>query len=96
MTEVKSKGFIVFYINYFPELNQNSDDIVKAIRAANQEALDKIKAEGLYDIMFVPTTKEATRVEKIDYEKPFPRRPQIVGKAPMVSLRKRMEGNSNG
>jgi len=29
--------------------------------------------DGQYQIVIVPTTKEATRIEKVDYEAPFPR-----------------------
>jgi hypothetical protein len=35
--------------------------------------MEKINKESNYQIMIVPTTKEACRVEKIDFDKPFPR-----------------------
>ena len=33
---------------------------------------DKIRENG-YEVMFIGTTKEGTRVEKIDFDAPFPR-----------------------
>jgi hypothetical protein len=67
------KGFIVFYINYFPEQGQNVDDTINLIRNQNKALLDKLKEDGEYDVMFVPTVKEASRVEKVDFGMPFPR-----------------------
>jgi hypothetical protein len=67
------KGFIVFYINFFPEQGQNVDETITLIRNQNKALLDQLKADGEYDVMFVPTTKEASRVEKVDFDAPFPR-----------------------
>lgn len=67
------KGYVIFYINFFPDLGQDMETIFKMIVSHNKEMLDKVREQGEYDIIFVPTTKEATRVEKIDFDRPFPR-----------------------
>lgn len=67
------KGYVIFYINFFPDLGQDMETIFKMIVSHNKEMLDRLKEHGEYDIIFVPTTKEATRVEKIDFDRPFPR-----------------------
>ena len=41
----------------------------------NKELFDEIKESTQYRIAIVPTTKEACRIEKIDFDKPFPRFP---------------------
>lgn len=67
------KGIVVFYINFYPEHNQDITQIVKLIKETNKELFDKINEGMDYQVMLVPTTKEACRVEKIDFDKPFPR-----------------------
>lgn len=66
------KGFVVFYINFFPELGQNVEEILALMKKFNADVITKIQEDG-YNVMFVGTTKEATRVEKVDFEHPFPR-----------------------
>jgi hypothetical protein len=66
------KGIIVFYINFFPEYKQSVDDTLTLVKNHNRDLIEKVKNSD-YDVMFVPTTKEASRVEKIDFDKPFPR-----------------------
>lgn len=67
------KGFIVFFVNFFPEQGQDVEATINVIRNQNKAIIDKITTETGYEVMFVPTTKEATRVEKVDFDKPFPR-----------------------
>jgi len=67
------KGYVVFYINFFPDLGQDIETIFKMIISHNKDMLDKAREHGEYEIIFVPTTKEATRVEKVDFDRPFPR-----------------------
>lgn len=67
------KGIIVFYIDVHPECNQETQQVVDLMVRINQPVLDRIKADGDYQVIFVPTTKEACRVEKIDFDKPYPR-----------------------
>ncbi len=66
------KGIIVFYVNFFPELQQNEVEVLEKMQKFNSNMISKIEAEG-YSCMFLATTKEATRVEKIDFDSPFPR-----------------------
>ena len=66
------KGFITFYINYFPELNPDVQQTIDFAKTYNKEAIEKLRAAD-YEVMFVPTVKEASRVEKIDLDKPHPR-----------------------
>jgi chlorite dismutase len=67
------KGIVAFYINFHPEYNQDIQASIDIVLKANKEVMEKINKESDYMVMLVPTTKEACRVEKIDFEKPFPR-----------------------
>lgn len=67
------KGIVVLYINFYPDHNQDITQIIKLIKETNKELFDKINDGMDYQVMLVPTTKEACRVEKIDFDKPFPR-----------------------
>ena len=66
------KGFITFYVNFFPELGQDVKSTLDLALSYNKEAIEKIRAAD-YEVMFVATTKEASRIEKIDLDKPHPR-----------------------
>jgi hypothetical protein len=67
------KGIVVFYINFHPEYQQDVQTTIDTVLKANAALLEKIHKESDYQVMVVPTTKEACRVEKIDFDKPFPR-----------------------
>lgn len=67
------KGIVVFYINFHPEYNQEIQSSIDVVLKANKEIMDRINKDSDYQVMIVPTTKEACRVEKIDFDKPFPR-----------------------
>lgn len=69
----KLKGIITFYINFHPEHDQDVQASIDIVFKANKEVIDRINAGGDYLVMVIPTTKEACRVEKVDFEKPFPR-----------------------
>ena len=66
------KGIIVFYINFFPELGQKEDEVLEKLKNFNSEVIKNVEKEG-YSCMFLATTKEAARVEKIDFDLPYPR-----------------------
>lgn len=66
-------GIITFYINFHPELEQDVQQTIDMFRLCNKELFDEIKESTQYRIAIVPTTKEACRIEKIDFDKPFPR-----------------------
>lgn len=67
------KGIITFYINFHPENGQDVNETIDLIKTANKEVLDLITKDTGYRIVFIPTTKEACRIEKIDFDLPFPR-----------------------
>lgn len=62
------KGFVVFYVN-FPTLGQDALDTLKLIKSQSTEMIEKCNADG-YDVMWMPTQNEASRVDKVDYESP--------------------------
>lgn len=66
-------GLINLFINFCPEVRFDIDEVLELIPSINKKAFDIISEDGRYQIMIVPTTKEASRVEKIDFEMPFPR-----------------------
>ena len=50
------KGYIIFYINFFPELGQNVEDIFKMIINYNKEVLDKLNS--IFTIQTILSTQE--------------------------------------
>lgn len=67
------KGFLTFYINFDPEMAQgNIQQWLDLAAHYNKAALDRIRAEN-YEIVWVATTREASRVEKVDLDMPHPR-----------------------
>lgn len=67
------KGIITFYINVHPDLNQDLTESIEVFRQVNKDLFESIQKESEYRIAIVPTTKEACRIEKVDFDKPFPR-----------------------
>jgi len=67
------KGLLTLYVNFWPEVKLDPNEVLNLIRTINQEAIQQITQDGQYQFMIVPTTKEASRVEKIDWDNPFPR-----------------------
>ena len=66
-------GLINLFINFHPEVKFEVDEVLSVIKEVNKEAFDLISKDGRYQIMIVPTTKEASRIEKVDFDMPFPR-----------------------
>lgn len=66
------KGIVVVFVNFFPEFNQTLETTLNFMKNLNSEVYEKIRESG-YEVMFVGTIKEGTRVEKIDFDAPFPR-----------------------
>lgn len=69
---MKLKGIIFIYINYQLENGQDGVQVSQMFKEINKNLFDGIK-EMDYNIVVVPCTKEACRVEKVDFDKPFPR-----------------------
>jgi hypothetical protein len=79
--EPTMRGFITLFVNFHPDVNLDPNEVMKLIQKMNKENLATIIEDGQYQIMFVPTTKEASRIEKVDYDMPFPRlMPKTVSK----------------
>ena len=69
----KLKGIVFFFVNMYPDLGQEIEPTLRMFKESTKSLLDRLQADGEYVVFFVPTTKEATRVEKVDYDAPFPR-----------------------
>lgn len=69
----KLKGVIVWFINMYPDLGQSVDHTLHMIKEMNKPLMERLAADGRYVCLMIPTTKEATRIEKVDYDAPFPR-----------------------
>ena len=67
------KGIITFYLNTHLGEGRSSTEEVELFIKVNQNLFEKNNLDGQYMIAVVPTTKEACRIEKIDFDKPFPR-----------------------
>lgn len=65
------KGLIIFYIN-FPAVESDQRQGIDFLKQINKDVFDKILNETDYEVMIFPTVKEACRVEKIDFSRPFP------------------------
>ena len=70
----KLRGIITLFINFHPETDYvNIPETLKLIKEINKEALDRTEEDGRFKVLIVPTTKEGSRIEKIDWDFPFPR-----------------------
>jgi len=67
------KGVVVFFVNLYPDMGQDVYTTMKMVKEMNKPVADNLSQDGQYVVLFVPTTKEASRVDKIDYDSPFPR-----------------------
>jgi len=66
------KGILTFFVNFFPENGENAQETLQFIKEFNKDLIEQCTAND-YGVMFVPTTKEASRLEKVDWDHPFPR-----------------------
>jgi hypothetical protein len=69
----KLKGVVVWFVNLYPDLGQSVEQTMQMVKEMNKPLIEKLVEDGQYVCLLVPTTREATRVEKIDYNAPFPR-----------------------
>lgn len=67
------KGIITVYLDRKEHLNSSSET-VGLIKKYSPKAIEAAKEAG-YPLMFVATTNEASRAEKVDFDKPFPHKP---------------------
>lgn len=61
------RGFTVCYQNITPEIEGNKDAIFQFVKTYNKDLLTKLVGCG-YEMMFVPTYNEASRIEKVDMD----------------------------
>jgi hypothetical protein len=67
------QGIITFYINFHPDLGQDVEKTIEIFKQMNKDLIDHINKDSGYLVAIVPTTKESCRIEKVDFDKPFPR-----------------------
>ncbi len=67
------KGLITLFINFPTEMNIDIAKTLELVRNANKETFDTVDEDGRYKILIVPTSKEGSRAEKVDWGSPFPR-----------------------
>lgn len=73
-TDKKFKGLVVFWVNLHPDMGQDTRETLELVKEMNKPLLDHMTTEdGRYRFLFIPTFKESTRIEKIDFDEPFPR-----------------------
>lgn len=84
----KLKGFITFFVNYHTDMAQSAEEIVVLHKNLNKDVVEALQKSG-YEVMFVACTKEACRVEKVDFDQPFPR--FVPGKTRMIENAKPKE-----
>jgi len=66
-----TKGLIACYLNRDEFGEQDEEKLLQSMTVANDE-LVKLAVESGYAVIFIPTVDEGSRVEKIDFDKPFP------------------------
>lgn len=73
MPDKKLHGIVMLYVNMYPDLGQDIESTMKMVKEMNKPLIERLAEDGRYVVLFIPTTKEATRIEKIDYDAPYPR-----------------------
>jgi len=66
------KGIITFYINVETAEEGKKLEFLSLMKQANTELIQKLEQHG-YWVMVVPVEKESSRIEKVDFDLPFPR-----------------------
>jgi len=67
------QGFLNIFINRDNFQGDEEKSLIDLIKKYSPDALAKCKEAG-YPIMFLTTTNEASRAEKVDFDQPFPRK----------------------
>jgi hypothetical protein len=67
------KGIISLFINFHPETNVDIPETLELVKELNKEVIDAVNADGRFKILIIPTVKEGSRAEKVDWDSPFPR-----------------------
>lgn len=89
-------GFITLFINFQPEVKLDVQETIELIKEINAESLELINKDGSYTILIVPTTKEGSRIQKVDFDAPFPRfMPKTTNKKKIVVLQAKNQNNKS-
>ena len=67
------KGIVVFFVNLYPDLGQDVKMTMSTYKQMSKPLIDSMTSDGRYVPIFAPVHKEATRIEKVDFDAPFPR-----------------------
>lgn len=68
------QGFVTIYVNRDDYKTVNDECVMRLIKKYNPKAFEKASEAG-FPIVLITTIDEATRAEKIDFDKPFPIKP---------------------
>ena len=66
------KGIMTFYMNVEEVDDGKESEYLDLMKRTNADLIQKLEESG-YGVMIVPVEKESSRVEKIDFNMPFPR-----------------------
>lgn len=67
------KGIVNFYMNVeHCEKGQEEKDYIDLMINTNSSMMARIEENG-FGVMVVPVRKESSRMEKVDFDRPFPR-----------------------
>lgn len=69
---MEKKGMIVIYVNRDDNTLEKQSNAIDLINSLNSVVFTTLKEYGFHNF-FITTANEASRVEKIDFDKPFPR-----------------------
>lgn len=61
-----TKGLLIYYLNRNAFNNFDEEKLLDFIKKTNTNMVKESESRG-YPVMFIPTTHEATRVEKVDF-----------------------------
>lgn len=68
------KGIITCFVNFAETaVDAEKDQKFQYLQAINKDLFTMLRKDG-YEIMFVPTYNESTRMEKLDFETPILRK----------------------
>lgn len=69
----EDKGILTLYVNFDPETDVDVFKISTLIRDFNKAEFDFIEQEGRFKVLIVPTTNEGSRIQRVEWDQPFPK-----------------------
>lgn len=85
------QGLICCYINRKDYEGKQEEEVLQIAVQDNQALIDASSDSG-WAVLFIPTTNEGTRIEKIDFDKPFPI-PKTTVELKLETLRRKGKKN---